>query len=128
MSSASEKETRPASAENILFNLWMFLPSIHVLGIFETPVTVTPQKEVSKTLNSSKIKIPLKILNVYFWEDDGLLLGKLEDLGFWELLSLFGAGGSVGGFVDSVGRGAPWGFSKIFWKMQSSNIFEGLIF
>ena len=27
----------------------------HKLDIFETPVTVTPQQEISKTLNSSKI-------------------------------------------------------------------------
>ena len=35
------------------------------LDIFETPVTVTPQQKISKTLNSSNI--PSKILNVYFW-------------------------------------------------------------
>ena len=31
------------------------LNDIYMLDIFETPVTVTPQQEISKTLNSSKI-------------------------------------------------------------------------
>ena len=30
-------------------------PYRHKLDIFETPVTVTPQQEISETLNSSKI-------------------------------------------------------------------------
>ena len=38
------------------------------LDIFETPVTVTPQQEISKTLNSSSSKIDWKLLNVYFGE------------------------------------------------------------
>ena len=36
------------------------------LDIFENPVTVTPQQEISKTLNSSKI--PLKYLTFTFGE------------------------------------------------------------
>ena len=40
-------------------------PTVLQARYFQTPVTVTPQQEISKTLNSSKI--PLKILNVYFW-------------------------------------------------------------
>ena len=37
-----------------------------MLDIFETPVTVTPQQEISKTLNSSKI--PSNYLTFTFGE------------------------------------------------------------
>ena len=37
----------------ILYLPYMFMGQN--LDIFETPVTVTPQQEISKTLNSSKI-------------------------------------------------------------------------
>ena len=50
-----------------------------ILDIFETPVTVTPQQEISKTLNSSKI--PLKILSVYFWGKNVYFWG--ENVYFW---------------------------------------------
>ena len=52
--------------------------------IFETPVTVTPQQEISKTLNSSKI--PFKILNVYLWG---------TSVYFWEMLNVYFRGTSV---------------------------------
>ena len=44
------------------------------LDIFETPVTVTPQQEISKTLSSSKT--PHKILNVYFWGKKTFAFGE----------------------------------------------------
>ena len=85
-----------------------------VLDIFETPVTVTPQQEISKTLNSAQIS--LKMLSVYFWgtsvyfgeraftfgERAFILLGIIGVFGIFGI-SFFVAGG----FSDSVGRGAP---------------------
>ena len=61
------KRHRPNYSQMLyfVFCLWTSISAKHDLDIFEAPVTVTPQHEISKTLNSSKI--PLKILNVYFW-------------------------------------------------------------
>ena len=89
------------------------------LDIFETPVTVTPQQEISKTFKL--FKNSLKILNidfwgksvyfwgksVYFWGKERLLLGEITFtfgeirdsrrlLGLWNFF--------LGGFVGSVGR------------------------
>ena len=44
------------------------------LDIFETPVTVTTQQEISKTISS--FHKPLKLLNVYFWGDDVYFWGS----------------------------------------------------
>ena len=48
------------------------------LDIFETPVTVTPQQKISKTLNLPKF---LEILNVYFWGDNAYFWG--DNVYFW---------------------------------------------
>ena len=83
-------------------------------------MNVTPQQEVSKTLNSSKL--PFKKLNDYFWGNNGYFWGNKvcfggnkaysrgfsKMLGLLEFLFLL-----LGGFWDSVGRGGPvWGFKK----------------
>ena len=44
--------TQPAPE---LIQVGLVKPSTLYLDIFETPVTVTPQQEISKTLNSSKL-------------------------------------------------------------------------
>ena len=75
------------------------------LDIFETPVTVTPQKQISKTLNSSKI--PLKYLAFTFGERT-FTFGERVLLGIIRVLGILGNFFFVaGGFWDSVGRGAP---------------------
>ena len=76
------------------------------MDIFETPVTVTPQRKISKTLNSSKI--PLKFLTFTTFGRQRSLLGILEDFRVFEILFFV-----AGGFWDSMGRGARGGFSKI---------------
>ena len=82
--------------------------------LFETPVTVTPQQEISKTLNSSKI--PQKILNIYFWGTSVYFWGTSvyfwgTSVHFWGIIGVFGIFGisffGAGGFWDSVGRGGP---------------------
>ena len=79
------------------------------LDIFETPVTVTPQQEISKTLKF--FQNSLDLLNVYFWGDnayfggDNVYFWALSKIhGFWNFFLLLGGGG--GGF-GTVGRGAP---------------------
>ena len=85
-----------------------------MLDIFETPVTVTPQQEISKTLNSSKIT--LKKYLAFTLGKERLLLGNGRLLLGNErlllgIIGVFGIFGIsffvVGGFWDSVGRGAP---------------------
>ena len=106
------------------------------LDNFETPVTVTPQQKISKTLNSSKNS--LKILSVYFWGDSvyfwgvnvyfgetTLTFGEIRDsrrfLGFWNF-SFFCCSGGFGG---SVGRGAHRGSEDnrdSSWSGQESQL------
>ena len=88
------------------------------LDILKPDVTVTPQQEISKTFKF--FQNPLKILNVYFGGDNVYFWGDncISDniyfwghkvysgefskiFGFWEFLFLL-----LGGFWDSVGRGA----------------------
>ena len=71
--------------------------------IFETPVTVTPSQEISKTLNSSKNS--LKILSVTFWGNKIFTFGELtftfgEITGSSRFLELF--------FLLLGGLGTPW--------------------
>ena len=75
------------------------------LDLFETPVTVTPQQEISKTLDSSKI--PLKYFTFTFQEraftfrERAFTLGMIGVFGFfwnfifccWGVLGLRGSGG-----------------------------------
>ena len=72
-----------------------------MLGIFEHPVTMTPQ-EISKILNSSKT---LKILNVYFWGNN---------VYFWE--------GNVYFWADNV---YSEGFSKILGFLKFLSLLRG---
>ena len=76
------------------------------LDIFETLVTVTPQQEISKTLNSSKIHkkyLRLTLGNEHLLlGNERLLLVIIGAFGFLEFLFFV-----AGGFWDSVGRGAP---------------------
>ena len=84
----------------------------YIFDIFETPVTMTPQQEISKTPNS--LQLLLGILNIYFWGDNIYFGGKdvyfwvfSKILGFWEFLlccwgclGLCRSGGPVGVFAD----------------------------
>ena len=70
-------------------------------------MTVTPQHEISKTLNYSKI--PLKILNVYFWGTSVDFWGtnvyfRGTNRCFRFFLNLLFV---AWGLWDSVARGAP---------------------
>ena len=91
-----------------------------MLDIFETPVTVTPQQEISKPLNSSKILS--KYLTFTFRERAFTFRERAFTLGeraftFRERAFTFGEIGVfgvfgisffvAGGFWGSVGRGAP---------------------
>ena len=60
------------------------------LDIFETPVTVTPQQEISKTLNSSKI--PLKYLTFTFGERTFAFGDNWGFRVFWNFYFFFVAG------------------------------------
>ena len=72
--------------------------------------------------NFKFFKNSLKILNVYFWGTNVYFWGTNvyfwgTNVYFWGTNRVFGFFGIsflvAGGFWDSVGRGAPWGFSKI---------------
>ena len=80
------------------------------LDIFETPVTVTPQQEISKTINSPRI-ILLKYLTFTFGERTFTVEGRAftfgDNRGFWNsffvaggVLGLRGSGGAVGVFEN----------------------------
>ena len=87
-----------------------------MLDIFETPVTVTPQKKISKTLNSSKI--PQKYLTFTFGERASTFGERASTFGerastFGERASTFGENRGFRGFWNFFflllgGFGAPW--------------------
>ena len=86
----------------------------YTLDIFETPVTVTPQQEISKTFNSSKI--PLKYFTFTFGERTFTFEARAFTFGdnqgfrdFFEFLFLLlgvlglrGSGGPVGVFEKNL--------------------------
>ena len=80
-----------------------------MLDIFETPVTVTPQQEISKTLNSSKI--PLKYLTFTFGERASTFGERASTFG--ERASTFGERAST--FGDNRGFRGFWNFFFCCW-------------
>ena len=94
----------------------------NVLDIFETPVTVTPQQEISKTLNSSKI--PSNYLTFTFGERTFTYGERTFTFGEGTLLlgiiGVFGVFG-ISFFVLGV-FGTPWvgGPRRGFRKYLSS--------
>ena len=90
---AEQQHQIPGGGENIP---WTHGSDATVLDIFETPVTMTPQQKISKTLNSSQSA--LKILHVYFWGDNVYFWGN--NVYFWENNVYF------------------WGKNVYFWENQ----------
>ena len=111
----------------------------HVLDIFETLVTVTPNRNFR---NFSSCKIPFKILNVYFlgdnvyfWGNNIYFWGNNVDfwafskiIGFWEflfccwgVLGLCGSGGPVGGFRKDL-KHLGWKHAR-FGEISFCNFF-----